>query len=290
MNDSSGAREKLYGVALLIISVSLFGVVDGLSKILVETQSFGQIMLARYALALPVLLVATGPQKWNTLFRTDRLGLQLLRGFAPLVIGGSMVIAVRYLPLAEATVILFAGPFIVVALSGRLLGERVRATSWIAVAVGFFAVLLVARPGFTELSRFTVFPLLAALFYAVFQLLTRHLAAAKEHPTTTLAWTLVVGLAAVTPLALADWVPLTPRAWILSISLGIVFGLAQLLLVRAFSYAPANILAPLSYVQIIAATMFGLIAFHDVPDRWTILGIVLIIAAGAYVMRAASSR
>jgi drug/metabolite transporter (DMT)-like permease len=290
MNKSGGASDTMHGIVLLIAAVSLFGVVDGLSKILVETQSFGQIVLARYALALPVLLLATNPRKWKTLFQTKRLGLQLVRGLSPLIIGISMVFAVRYLPLAEATVILFAGPFMVVALSGRLLGERVSATSWIAVAIGFLAVLLVARPGFTELSKFAIFPFLGAVSYAVFQLMTRHLAAANEHPTTTLAWTLAVGLIAATPVALATWVTLTPTAWLLSLSLGIVFGLSQLLLVRAFSHAPANVLAPFSYVQIIAATLFGFIAFDDVPDLWTIIGIALVIAAGAYVMRGTGSR
>lgn len=286
----TGGRDTVRGIILLVASVSLFGAVDGISKILVETQSFGQIVLARYALALPVLLLATRPAEWKGLFRTQRPGLQILRGIAPLIIGGSMVIAVRYLPLAEATVILFAGPFIVVALSGRLLGERVGLTSWIAVAAGFFAVLIVARPGFTELSRYAVFPFLAALSYAAFQLLTRHLAAANERPATTLAWTLAVGLIAATPLALFTWISLSGAAWLYSIVLGIVFGVAQLLLVRAFSHAPANVLAPFSYAQIIAATLFGLAVFHDIPDIWTIAGIVLIIAAGAFVLRDANAR
>ena len=127
MNTSATASGTLRGIVLLVASVSLFGAVDGLSKMLVDTQSFGQIVLARYALALPLLLLVTGWGNWSELFRTERPGLQIARAFAPLAVGGSMVIAVRYLPLAEATVILFAGPFIVVALSGRLLGERVKA-------------------------------------------------------------------------------------------------------------------------------------------------------------------
>lgn len=283
-------RETIKGILLLVASVSLFGLVDGLSKVLVETQSFGQIMLARYGLALPLLWIVSGFPKPATLFRTARPGLQLLRGIAPLIIGGSMVFAVRYLPLAEATVILFAGPFIVVALSGPLLGERVGPASWIGVVLGFIAVIMVARPGFSDVSIYAIFPFVAALFYAVFQMLTRHLSAAAEKTETTLAWTLAIGLAASLPLAIVEWVPVSATAWALALCLTLVFAGAQLLLVRAYDYASANVLAPFSYMQIIAATVFGLIAFADIPDFWTLAGIALIIIAGVYVMRGNSGR
>ena len=285
MDSHHGARGRLRGIAYLVGSVSLFGVVDGLSKILADSQSFGQIVLGRYALALPLLLAIVGPSGWRALFATRRPGLQLIRGLAPLIVGGVMVIAIRYLPLAEATVILFAGPFIVVALSGRLLGETVSPASRTGVALGFLAVVLVARPGFGTLSWYVVFPLIGAVFYALLQLLTRQLAEAGEDADTTLAWTLAVGLAASVPLGLSAWEPVAPTAWLLLLALGAVFGMGQLLLARAFLYAPANVLSPFSYTQIIAATLFGLVAFHDVPDLWTIVGILLIIGAGVYVMR-----
>ena len=166
---------RLRGIVFLVIAVAFLGGVDGLSKLLIQHQSFGQIMLARYALSLPVLLLAVGPGTWRQLFHTSLPGLQLVRGLTPVIIGGSMVFAVKYLPLAEATVILFAGPFFVVALSGWLLGEHIAGSSWIGVGVGFLAVLVVARPGFDALSAYTILPAVAALFYAIFQLLSRQI-------------------------------------------------------------------------------------------------------------------
>jgi drug/metabolite transporter (DMT)-like permease len=283
-------RDRLRGIFLLVVSVSLFGIVDGISKMLAETQSVGQIVLARYAPALPVLLAASPPANWANLFKTARPGLQIMRAIAPLVIGGSMVLAVRYLPLADATAILFAGPFLVVMLSSRFLGERVRLSSWIGVITGFTAVLIVARPGFGELSRYTVFPLVAAVFYALFQLMTRRLAAAGEDPNTTLAWTLAAGVVVAAPVAILTWVPADPVAWLLMILLGFVFGAAQALLARAFVHAPANVLTPFSYAQIIAATLFGVIVFNAVPDRWTLVGIAMIIGAGVYVVQRQQAR
>jgi drug/metabolite transporter (DMT)-like permease len=279
------AQERLRGIALLVLCSCLFGCVDGLSKILSDRQSVAQIVWARYALALPVLLATTPLSEWTGLFRTRRPGLQVLRGLAPLVISSTMVVAVRHLPLAEATVILFAGPFLVVALSGPMLGEKVRAASWIGVAVGFLAVLIVARPGFGSFSAYTAFPAVAAVFYALFQIFTRKLAAGGESPGGTLAWTLAVGVVMSTPLVVWTWQPLDPAHTALMLLLGTVFGFAQVFMIRAFTLAPAGVLAPFTYSQIIAATLFGIVVFAAVPDSWTLLGIVMIIAAGFYVIR-----
>ena len=155
--------------------------------------------------------------------------------------------------------------------------------------VGFAAVIFVARPGFGELSKFSIFPLAAAVFYALFQLLTAQLAAAGETADTTLAWTLAVGVVVSSPIAAFAWAPVSPKMWLLMIALGVLFGLAQALLVRAFSRAPAGLLAPFSYFQIIAATIFGVIVFDAVPDAWTLVGIAVIIGAGVYVMRSRSA-
>jgi drug/metabolite transporter (DMT)-like permease len=291
MNTPSRLSGNARGIALLLVAVACFGAVDGFSKMLIADHSFGQVMLARNALALPLLLVLAGPRRWPSVFRTGMPRLQIIRGAAPVAVGGLMVFAVRYLPLAEATVILFAGPFFVVALSGLMLGERVRPSSWIGVAAGFLAVLIVARPGLDALSAYTIFPALAAVFYALLQLLTRKLGAAGENPTTTLAWTLVIGNLVALPLAIAGWQPVSPTAWLLFLGLGATFGLGQMLLAKAFALAPANVLTPFSYFQIVSAVIFGLVVFKDIPDRWTLLGMALIIAAGAYVFgRSAAGR
>jgi drug/metabolite transporter (DMT)-like permease len=279
------ARERLIGIALVIVSASFFAGVDAFSKLLAETQSVGQVVWGRYAMAIPIMLAMTRPARLPTLLRTARPSLQILRGLTPLTISAMMVLAVRHLPLAEATVILYAAPFLVVALSGPLLGERVGLASWLGVVVGFAAVLIVARPGFGELSRFTIFPAIGALFYAVLQLVTRTIAAKGESPDTTLAWTLLTGAAVSTPIAILTWAPVDLRGWLLMLGLGTVFGLSQGLMIRAFAYAPAGLLAPLTYFQIVSATFLSVAVFGDVPDLWTLVGSLMIIVAGVYVAR-----
>ena len=285
MASDSAPRSILRGILLLIAASFLFAVVDGVSKILAETQSVAQIVWTRYALSLPVLLATIPPARWASLLRTARPGGQLARALTPIMISITMVVAVHTMPLADATVILFAGPFLVVALSPVLLGERVPAASWIGVAVGFAAVVVVARPGLGEFSAYAIFPAIAAVFYALLQLLTRRLGAAGELPETTLAWTLATGLVLSTPVAVFNWAPVSPTAWLLMLTLGVVFGLSQALIIRAFVHAPAGVLTPFSYVQIVAAAIFGMAVFGDVPDLWTFVGMAMIIAAAAYVMR-----
>ena len=281
--QKSSRSSTAWGILFLIASVSFFGVVDGMSKLVIETESFGQIMLSRYLLPLIVTIALTRPANRAALFSTKNLGLQLVRGLMPVMVGGLMVCGVTYLPLAEATVILFAGPFFVVALSGWFLGERVTADSWIGVAVGFAAVLLVARPGFTDVSIYAIFPAIAALFYAGLQLMSRRLGTLGIDPNSTLVWTLLIGTVLSVPLALYDWRPLTGEAWLFSLGLGISFGLGQYFLAKAFALAPANALTPFTYFQILSAVVFGFVVFGDAPDQLTWIGIVMIIAAGVYV-------
>ncbi len=275
----------LRGIALVTLSATVFAVVDGLSKALADTQSVWQIVWARYAIALPLIILLTPALERRTLFATTSLRHQILRGLMPIGVSVSMVLGVRHLPLAEATVILFSSPFAVVALAGPLLGERVHRASWIGVIVGFAAVLIVARPGFGHVSVYALFPLAGAAFYTFYQIMTRGLANRGERPSTTLAWTLVTGSVIATPLAILTWEPVSATAWGLVVALGLVFGLAQYLMIQAFAFAPAGVLAPFAYVQIVAATGVGIVFFDTVPDAWTLLGVTMIVAAGASLAR-----
>ncbi|MCB1486106.1 MAG: DMT family transporter [Bauldia sp.] len=286
--SASPANERLRGILLIVLAAVLFAGIDAFSKLLAPTQSVGQIVWARYTMALPLLFATTPPSRWPVMFRTAQPRLQLVRALVPMGTSISMVVAVRHLPLAEATVILFAAPFLVVALSAVVLRERVPAASWIAVFVGFAAVLLVARPGFSAFSEYLIFPLIGALFFALLQIVTRVLRMRGESAHTTLAWTLATGSVLATPFAIATWQPVSTEGWLLMVGLGLVFGGAQGLMVRALAHAPAGVLTPFTYTQIIAAVVIGMIVFGGVPDIWSLVGIAMIIVAGVTVARSKS--
>lgn len=285
MTGPDPARDRLAGILLIVLSSVMFGCLDGLSKVLVETASPAQIIWARYVLGIPILLLATRPADIGGLLVTRSMVLQILRGATPLFISFGMVLGVTYLPLADTTVILFLAPVLVVALSAPLLGETVHRAAWIAVGFGFVAVLIVARPGFSALSVYALYPLMGAVFFAILQIITRQLGARGEKPQTTLAWTLLTGGIVMTPIVLFSWTALDLRSWLLMIALGATFGIAQLAQIAGLARAPASLVAPLSYVQIISAVVFGFIVFGERPDVWTIAGIVMIVGSGLYVVQ-----
>ena len=114
--------------------------------------------------------------------------------------------------------------------------------------------------------------------------LTR-LVSRDDDPVVTLAWTVAVGLVVTTPLLLAYWHPVVGADWLpLGLS-GVLFGAGQFLLIRAFAAAPATALAPFTDVQIVAAVVFGVVVFGDVPDFWTAVGTALVTLAGVYILR-----
>jgi len=188
------------------------------------------------------------------------------------------------MPLADFTAIGFASPLLVVALSGALLGERVSIDSWIGVLCGFAGILVIVRPGVGTIAWAAVFPFATAVLFALYQLMTR-LVSRGDDPMATLAWTILVGLVLTTFALPFGWRAVEGADWILLALSGVLFALGHFLLIEAFSRAAAAVLAPFTYVQIVAAIVFGIAVFGDVPDLWTLLGTALVILAGVYVLR-----
>jgi len=257
---------------------------DGLAKLLAGEYSVIQLVWARYAFAVPVILLSARPAAWPGLLRCERPSLQAGRGLLPVLANVTAVVGLGLMPLADATAISFVSPLLVVALSAPLLGERVAIQGWIGVACGFVGTLVIIRPGAGTIAWAALLPLATAFLFALYQVLTR-LVSRDDSPVVTLAWTVAVGLAVTTPLLPPYWHPVGGADWPLLGLSGVLFGAGQFLLIRAFATAPAPLLAPFTYVQIVAAVVFGVAVFGDVPDFWTVVGTVLVILAGVYVLR-----
>jgi drug/metabolite transporter (DMT)-like permease len=281
---SAERAAALTGVGLVVAAVTLFAVLDAAGKLLAEAHSVVQIVWARYAFAVPVLLAIVPAAAWPTLLRVRRPALQAGRALMPMLASFAVVVGLRFLPLAEVTALTFASPLVVVTLAGPLLRERSSVHDWVGVVLGFLGILVIVRPGGSAVAWAAVFPLACAVCFALFQLATR-LVGRHDEPTATLAWTIGVGLAVTTPLLLVDWRPVTWTAWGLMAVSGLSFGGAQLLLIRAFRLAPAAVLTPFTYAQIVPAVLLGLVLFGAVPDLWAAIGTGILIAAGIYVVR-----
>jgi drug/metabolite transporter (DMT)-like permease len=269
---------------LVVAAVGLFAVMDAMSKVLAETQSVVQIVWARYAFAVPVVLGTTPRAAWSNLFQVSSPLLQAIRGLMPALASFAVVAGLAFLPLAEVTALTFASPLLVVALSVPLLGERTTLHDWLGVVLGFAGILIIVRPGSDAFAWAALLPLACAACFALFQLTSR-LVGRSDHPAATLAWTILVGLVVTTPLLVLDWRAVSVPATLLMLASGLCFGASQYCLVRAFRLAPAALLAPFTYTQIVPAVLLGILLFGAVPDFWAALGTLIVIGAGLYVLR-----
>jgi drug/metabolite transporter (DMT)-like permease len=274
--------SQLRAIALMLLAVSAFSVMDGIGKVLGAGYDPLQIVWGRYAFALPLLIVVIDWRRWRGM-RRGRLGLQLARGVLPVIAGLAIVMSLRTVPLADATAITFVAPLLVTALSIPLLGETVGWHRWMAVVLGFVGVVVIARPGAGTFQWAALLPLGTAVAFAFYQILTKQLTAIAD-PRATFVFTMVVGFVIITAAQPFVWRPPSAEAWALMAVSGLLYGAAHYLLIRCFEGAQASTLAPFIYAQIIGAAIFGYVVFGDVPDTLTFIGTAIIIGSGLYVV------
>jgi drug/metabolite transporter (DMT)-like permease len=276
-------QHPLRGILLIMTAVAMFTVMDSMAKYLARFYPVPGIVWARYALHVAFLVLLLGPRLRGRLVRTERLGLQVLRGLVLAAASMFFFSALKFMPLAEASSITFVAPIVVTLASALLLKERIEPAKWIAVGAGFVGVLIIIRPGTGVFRAVALLPLGTAVCMAAYAILTRKLARV-ENPYTTLFYSGLVGavvLAAVLPFA---WVtPTTPLHIALLAAIGLIGGGSHLVLIRAYEHAPASRLAPFSYTQLVWVLVLGYLVFGDFPDRWALLGIAVIAASAIYL-------
>ncbi|MBT5413415.1 MAG: DMT family transporter [Rhodospirillaceae bacterium] len=278
------ARDHARGIVLMMLAWSLFPVMDAVSKYISDDYHVLQIVWARFlfqALATLVLLLALGRRR---ALRTNALRLQILRSGGFLAHTLLFITAIVFIPLAEGIALLFIGPMVVVALSALLLRESVGMARWLTVLTGFAGAMLIIRPGLGVLHWAASLVLLSALCFALYQVWTRGLHAV-DSPLTTLAYTPLVGLLALSPVVPFFWAWPSAGDWALMALMGAVGALSHFILIKAFEAAEASLLAPFAYVQIVSAVLLGFVVFGDLPDRWTLTGAAVIIVANLVLIR-----
>lgn len=275
------APDNLRGIAFMAIGFALFSTSDLLAKLATGTMSPFQVAWARQiglALAVIVLLARRG----LPLLRTRYPGLQLLRGATTAVSASCFIVALVYVPLAGAVAVTFVTPFIVILLGALVLGETVSARRWIAVAAGFLGTLIVIRPGAGAFHPAILFAVVSATAFALRQVISRYLAG-TDPIATTIAYT---GLTSTVLVSLTlPFVWISPQGWrevALMAAIGIVAGVGELMIMRALDIASAAVVSPLHYTTILWATLWGYLVFGQLPDGWTWLGTVIVVASGLY--------
>lgn len=275
--------DPMRGILLMCSAVSLFPFMNAAVKYLSTDFDTPMIIWARYAGHLLCMLIVFMPSRGCRLFASRNLGIQLVRSLLLLAATVCYFSALPYIALATAASISFTSPFIVTALSVPLLGERVGWRRWLAVAVGFIGALIIIRPGSDSLHWAAFLVLGTASCYALYQVLTRKIAA-SEDTATTLAYTALVGAVLTSIVVPFYWQPPgQPLDLVLFFLIGIVGGIGHYFVVLAFRYGQASLLAPLAYAQLIGATLLGYWVFGDLPDRWTWIGSGIIVGCGLYI-------
>jgi drug/metabolite transporter (DMT)-like permease len=213
--------------------------------------------------------------------QTNRLGLHLMRGAA--LLGSSLffISGLRFLPIAEASATGFVAPLFVTALSIIFLGEKVGLRRWIATGVGLVGVLIILRPGTGAFHPAAFFPLVSALAWACTLIMTRMMSG-TERAITTMTYSSIAGLFILSALVPFVWVTPTWHDIAFGILIGVASTAGQWIVVLAFRYADASVLAPFSYTQLLWVSVLGFFIFGEVPDVYTITGAAFIVASGLY--------
>ncbi len=274
----------MLGIAMTLLAIGLFSFMDTIGKSLMQHYPSAQVVWARYFFQCTLMLIMLPRLGVMGFLHTRRHGLQIGRGVLLLVATGCMYGAISVVPLADAYAITFTAPLIVTALSVPLLKERVGWRRWTAVVVGFIGVLIVIRPGFGQVPWQLLLPLVTAACFAVYQVFTRMISVDPcETPFVMLFYLAWVGAAVMTVVVPFYWQPVAAVDWLWMAAIGGLGALGHLILIRALVIAPASLIAPFTYSQIIWALILGYLVFGDRPDAWMLAGCTVIIASGLFV-------
>lgn len=275
------ADRPFRGIVLILASTVFLGMSDVTAKYLSATLPSIEIAWIRFLVFALIMSPAMLPGSPLYSLRSQRPGLQMLRGAA--LLGSSLffISGLRFLPIAEASATGFVSPLFVTALSIVFLGESVGVRRWIATAVGLIGVLIILRPGTGAFHPAAFFPIVSALAWACTLVMTRMLSG-REHALTTMTYSSITGACIMCALVPFVWVAPSWHDVLFGIFIGIASTAGQWIVVLAFRYADASVLAPFSYTQLLWVSILGFVIFGELPDIWTVVGAVFIVGSGLY--------
>ena len=269
------------GILLMALGFALFAVADTIAKVLLEYYPPVQVVFIRMlGLFWGVNLIMLYNLKW--VGKTHNLSKQLLRGLAQAGSAVSFLIGLRTIAIADATSIAFVAPLFVIILSYFILKEPIGIRRWLAVIIGFSGTLIIIRPGFEIINLGHIFIIIAALLFALRQIISR-LIASTDDPLTTAFFTAYTSVFIFVLFQPWVWTPITDKNHIFLFLVFASFaGIAEFLVIKSLQIAHAVVVSPIQYTLLIWVTIFGFFIWGILPDVWTFLGAGVIIATGLY--------
>ena len=256
----------------MLLSVTFFSLMDILVKV-TDEYALGQILFFRSLFGFIPIFFLIPKNRLKNFYKTQRIGLHFYRSVFGAIAMAAIFIALRNLQLAETVAMTFAGPIFVTIFSIFFLNEKVRATRWSAVIIGFIGVIFISRPGFNTMNYYYIFPIIFCLGFAAVCIFIRKLTLHGESVwLIAFYFTLVSGLGGLATLPFGGWLMPTGIDFILLILIGIFGSVANLLLTQSYKLAEVSLTTPLKYLALLYAIIFGFFIFKEMPSFYTIFG------------------
>ena len=281
------ASDRIKAIGLMVLALVLFSALDTSAKYLATRSSLPIVQIAwvRFAGQFLLMLTLLSALPLSTLFSTRKPKLEIVRSVLMALTTVFNFLALEHLRLDQTVTVFFLAPLVIALLAGPFLGEWVGWRRLVAILVGFLGILIVVRPGIAGLHPAFAYAFGAMFAYALFMLMTRHLAA-YDTPLAMLFYSILLGTIVLAPFAIWEWVwPASVKEWLLLLGLGLLGGIGHYLFIHANRLAPASIVAPFLYLQLISMVAFGFRVFDQLPDAWTLVGSTVVIGSGIYLLQ-----
>lgn len=273
------------GILLMIATTFVFAAQDGISRHLAGEYNVLMVVMIRYWF-FAAFVIAVARRKAGGIgaaAATTQPFLQIFRGLLLATEICVMILAFTLLGLVESHAVFTCYPLLIAALSGPILGERVGWRRWVAIAVGFVGVLIILRPGFGVFAVEAVVPLVAALLFALYGLLTRF-AARRDSTATSFFWTGTMGAVMMTLIGVWSWESMIASDWAWMGVLCITGALGHWLLIKTYEVAEASAVQPFAYLQLPFAASLGIMVFGEAIRPNVVFGVSLIVGAGLFTL------
>ena len=278
-------QNERFGILLMIITTIVFALQDGLSKYLATEYNVYMVVMIRYWF-FAAFVISMSSQRTGGIKRVAKTKSPILQIFRSLILVAEMcitILAFTLLGLAETHAIFASYPLIIAMLSGPILGEYVGWRRWLAICVGFIGILIILNPGNGIFSPYALVPLAGAILFAIYGLLTRYVGQ-YDDSSTSFYWTGVVGSIAMTVIGLNFWDPVSRSDWSVMLLLSASGVVGHYLLIKCYEVAEASAIQPFAYLQLIWASMIGIIIFGEQITTNVLIGACIIVGAGLFTL------
>ena len=271
------------GAVYMILSVLFFSFMDILIKV-TDEYDVGQIMFFRALFGLVPIFFLIPKNRMKNFYKTKNIKLHFYRSFFGAIAMAAIFIGLRNLQLAEVTALAFSGPLWVVLFSMFFLSEKIRLKRWVAVGLGFIGVIIISKPGFDNLNFYYIYPIIFCIGFAGVSILIRKLTLAGESIwLIAFYFSLVSGLGGLLTIPFGVWKMPSTYDFILLILIGLLGGIANLLLTQSYKLAEVTLTTPLKYLSLVIAIIFGFYFFEEIPSIYTLSGAALIVVSSAII-------